>query len=61
MEGNIVADYKIGNTRITVKNDHYATDEECEHIYERISRIAAVAFLRKHNEKDTHAVQSEVS
>lgn len=61
MEGNTVADYKIGNTRIVIKNDHYVTDEECERIYQRISQIAAKAYLRKRKEKDTLTVESKVS
>lgn len=51
-DGKVVADYMSGNTRIIVKDGHYVTDEECDRIYERISRIVAGAYLRKLNEKD---------
>lgn len=52
MQGNTVADYMIGNTKIVIKDAHYAASEECEQIYERISRIVAKAYLRKQKEKD---------
>lgn len=52
MQGNTVADYMIGNTRIVIKDAHYVANEECERIYERISRIVANAYLRKQKEKD---------
>lgn len=52
MESNVVADYMSGNTRIVIKNDCYVSSDECDRIYERISRLVAGAYLRQDTKKD---------
>lgn len=44
-EGNMVADFKIGNTRIKICDDAVVSDEEADKILERISRNALAALI----------------
>lgn len=44
-EGNVVADFKIGNTRVKICDDAIVSDDEVEKILERISRNALAALI----------------
>jgi len=45
MEGNIIEEYKLGNTRIKISDKYIVkTEEEANEIIKRLSRIAVEAI-----------------